>query len=166
MKLKSLLTCTALMIAACNSTFGQTDFFWSTSPLNSGATNEDVTLELEPGESGTLYLYYTTNGPADSDLNTGAFLDVMTSESGVIELPSNRKKTGGEKVNHVEMIGNMQNREFSSVTTTYKRWCFYIKFRDGTRKIVKLGKGVFLFLALVREAVPNTAWSEWNTLGR
>ena len=88
MKLKSLLTCTALMIAACNSTFGQTDFFWSTSPLNSGATNEDVTLELEPGESGTLYLYYTTNGPADSDLNTGAFLDVMTSESGVIEFTS------------------------------------------------------------------------------
>ena len=65
--------------------FSQTDFFWSTQGLNEGATNSDAVLELAPGESSSLYLYYSTDGPADSDLSVGAFLDVFTSQAGVIE---------------------------------------------------------------------------------
>ena len=65
--------------------WGQTDFFWSTQDLLDGATNSDALLELAPGESGSLFLYYTVNGPANSNLDTGAFLDVATTSTGVVE---------------------------------------------------------------------------------
>ncbi|MEM9411555.1 MAG: hypothetical protein AAGA30_10600 [Planctomycetota bacterium] len=85
MNLKNILPCAAIILLSCGNLFAQTDFFWSVDNLNSGATNSDASIDLEPGESGTLYLYYTTNGPADSDIGTGAFVDVMTSASNVIE---------------------------------------------------------------------------------
>ena len=78
-----LLVATALF---CSSNVNaQTDFFWSLNDLNSGANNADLVTEFAPGETGTLYLYYSTNGPADSDIDTGAFVDIATSDSGVIQ---------------------------------------------------------------------------------
>jgi hypothetical protein len=67
---------------------GQTDFFFSFQGLNQGASNTSVAGEFEPGDTGTLFIYYTTNGPANSDIRTGAFLDVATAQSGVIRFTS------------------------------------------------------------------------------
>ena len=75
----------ALVAISSSSVFAQTDFFWSTSALGQGASNEDVKVNLSNGDTGSLYLYFSTNGPADSDLSVGAFLDVATSQSGVIQ---------------------------------------------------------------------------------
>ena len=69
-----------------NSLNAQTDFFWSFSDLNSGAVNSDAEGIFQTGETGSIYLYYSTNGPADSDMDTGAFLDVFTSQNDVIEI--------------------------------------------------------------------------------
>lgn len=62
----------------------QTDFFWSTQPLFSGAVNQPLLLDVEPGTSGSLYLYYTSNGPSDLDINVGVILDVATSQPDII----------------------------------------------------------------------------------
>lgn len=75
----------ALVAISSSSVFAQTDFFWSTFNLNEGATNDDVKVELNNGDTGSLFLYYSTNGPADSNLSVGAFLDVATSAAGVIQ---------------------------------------------------------------------------------
>ncbi len=64
------------------------DFFWSTSGLNQGATNTELDLELAVGETTTLFLYYSTNGPADSDLSVGAGINVASSMPGVIAFDS------------------------------------------------------------------------------
>lgn len=66
----------------------QTDFFFSDKAIGEGAVNANLTLEMAPGEAGTLYVYYSTNGPADSDIDTGAFLDVLTGTSGMLEFIS------------------------------------------------------------------------------
>ena len=88
MNIRHLVLFAAVAIISANSAFAQTDFFWSTNNLNTGATNADLSAEFNPGESSTLYLYYTTNGPADSDLNVGAFVDVVTSQPGVVQFDS------------------------------------------------------------------------------
>lgn len=83
---KTILPLVAMLIAiAPGNIFAQTDFFWSLNGLNQGAVNADVSVELAAGATSTAYLYYTTNGPADSDVGTGAFLDMATSQSGVIQ---------------------------------------------------------------------------------
>ena len=64
---------------------GPGDFFWSTSNLNEGAVNGPLDLSLDPGESATLYLYYSTNGPSNSEIKIGYSVNVATSQSGVIE---------------------------------------------------------------------------------
>ena len=66
----------------------QTDFFWSDKSLNAGAINAPLKLNGEVGEILTLYLYYTTNGPIDSNITDGAFLDVSMSTSGVAQFLS------------------------------------------------------------------------------
>ncbi len=88
MNIKNLFLCAAIAILGCGNAYAQTDFFWSLNDLNGGATNTDLVTEFEPGESGTLFLYYSTNGPADSDIDTGAFLDIATSQDGVIQFAS------------------------------------------------------------------------------
>ena len=85
MNVKKFSLVLALVAMSASSVFGQNDFFWSTSNLNEGASNGDANVELASGTSGSLYLYYSTNGPADSDLSVGAFLDIATSMSGIIE---------------------------------------------------------------------------------
>ena len=60
------------------------DFFWSTLNLNEGAVNGPIDLNMSPGESVNLYLYYSTNGPLNTDINIGYSLNVATSQNGVI----------------------------------------------------------------------------------
>ena len=61
----------------------QYDFFLSNRNLNEGAVNGDLSLTVSPGESISLYLYYSTNGPANSNISAGAFVDFQISNSSV-----------------------------------------------------------------------------------
>ena len=63
----------------------QSDFFWSEMGLNEGAVNSDFVINASIGTTQSVYLYYTTNGPSDSELGVGALLDTCTSQSGVIQ---------------------------------------------------------------------------------
>ena len=76
------------LLAFSSVTTGQNDFFLSFDDLNQGATNSDAMETLSPGDTGSLYIYWSTNGPADSDISTGAFVDLQTSQSGVIQFTS------------------------------------------------------------------------------
>jgi len=67
-----------------NTTSGPSDFFWSTRNIGEGAINDDAKLNMEVGESETLYLYYTTNGPSDADINDGFSINVATTTPGII----------------------------------------------------------------------------------
>ena len=71
-----------LLLASVSNVQGQSDFFWA---VEWGGLNSDAIANYKPGESGSLYLYYSTNGPSESDLSTAAFLDIATSNSGVIK---------------------------------------------------------------------------------
>jgi len=62
----------------------QADFFWSLSDLNSGAVNGPLEVSVQPGDTLSLFLYYSTNGPSDQDLDAGALLDIATSQDAVI----------------------------------------------------------------------------------
>ena len=64
--------------------WAQTDFFFSFQNLGEGVSNEEPTRQYSPGDIGFLYLYFTTNGPADSNRDSWAFLDIQTSIPGVI----------------------------------------------------------------------------------
>lgn len=64
---------------------GAGDFFWSTAHLNQGAVNGPLDLALAPGESVTLYLYYSTSGPSNSEIKSGYSINVATSQNGVVE---------------------------------------------------------------------------------
>ena len=68
-----------------NLTVAQTDFFFSTSALNEGAINENLSAEFETGESASVYIWYTTNGPANSDISVGAILDIISQTTDVIQ---------------------------------------------------------------------------------
>ena len=65
-------------------TDGAGDFFWSTSNLNEGAVNGPLDLSLSPGESVSLYLYYSTNGPSNTEIARGYSVNVGTSQNGII----------------------------------------------------------------------------------
>ena len=78
----------ALLTVNSGSLVGQTiaDFFWSEFDLNTGATNAPLVINRNVNDPPfSLFLYYTTNGPSDSDMANGAFLDVVTSNPGVIQ---------------------------------------------------------------------------------
>ena len=66
----------------------QYDFFWSDMDLGSEALNQDLEIDLQVGEETTLFLYWSTNGPADSDISVGCAVDVMTSQTGIIRFES------------------------------------------------------------------------------
>lgn len=76
----------AIVLYSCGSVVcAQTDFFWSTQYLNSGAVNaKSVEVFVPPGETGELFLYFTTNGPAMSNIKTGIQFDISTSNPGAI----------------------------------------------------------------------------------
>ena len=64
------------------------DFFWSDRNLNEGAVNGELFVELNVGDTAELYLYCTTNGPADANVGPGSSVDVSTSASGIIQFES------------------------------------------------------------------------------
>ena len=62
----------------------EADFFWSDKDLNQGAVNGPLSISAQPGDVVSLYLYYTTNGPSNQDLECGAIMDLATSDNGII----------------------------------------------------------------------------------
>jgi len=63
----------------------ETDFFWSDRDLNSGAVNQPLVLGSKSiGDTGSLFLYYSTSGPSEADIDVGAIMDIATSQPGVI----------------------------------------------------------------------------------
>ena len=66
----------------------EADFFWSDRNIGEGAVNAPLFAEFGPGDAGSLYLYYTTNGPSDSDLVTGFCLDIESTNPEVIQFTS------------------------------------------------------------------------------
>ncbi len=103
----------ALAAVVPGTLFAQHDFFLSFSDLNQGAVNESAIGEYGRGSSGSIFIYYSTDGPADSDLDTGAFLDITTSQSGVIRF------TGAETFDFdITLFGSpLQSRWDASGTT-------------------------------------------------
>lgn len=61
------------------------DFFFS---FSEGGVNGNQTMDFATGDTGSLFVYWSTNGPADSDLSVGAFIDVFTDTAGVIQFTS------------------------------------------------------------------------------
>ncbi len=91
---RQVLSSFLLFFLAVGAGFAQTDFFWSDKNLNSGAVNEgEVVVAKSVGSTGSLFLYYSTNGPSQADIDLGAFLDIATSQSGIIRF------TGAETFN-------------------------------------------------------------------
>jgi len=84
---------------------GVGDFFWSTSNLNEGAVNGPLDLSMEPGESATLYLYYSINGPSNSEIMAGYSVNVATSQNGIIAF------TQAETFNH-SLASNLNRWDF------------------------------------------------------
>ena len=80
MNVRNFTMVLALVAFSASSVFAQ-DFFWSLAPLNGGAIQGDLSAELAVGDTADLYLYYNT---ANSELDTGGFLDFSTSTAGVI----------------------------------------------------------------------------------
>ena len=62
----------------------QNDFFFSFADLGGPVANGNAVGDFAVGDTGSLYLYYSTNGPSNSDLNIGFFTDLLTSASGVV----------------------------------------------------------------------------------
>lgn len=88
MRLKMYLVLISVFALGTNDAFGQGDFFWSTSPLNSGAVNSDPFIGAATGvATGSLYLYYTT---VNSELDTGAGLDLSWTNDGVVAFTAAR----------------------------------------------------------------------------
>ena len=82
MRRRNLFLSLSIFILGYNSVFAQSDFFFS---FDQAGPNTNQSRDFNVGDSGSLWIYWSTNGPADSDLDVGAFIDVFTSTSGVIE---------------------------------------------------------------------------------
>lgn len=82
MNLKNLSLVMAIAVMSVSSVNAQGDFFFT---FAQGDANADQSMDFEVGDMGQLWIYWSTNGPADSDLSVGAFLDITSSNSGVIE---------------------------------------------------------------------------------
>ncbi len=85
--LKTAATIFGIAVLFCTSTFAQTDFFWSFNDLNSGAVNSPAKGVFRPGDTATLFLYYST---VNSDLDTGAGLDISLSNDATIDFMAAR----------------------------------------------------------------------------
>ena len=82
--LGTLLTTLFLNQTVCS----QTDFFWSDKELNQGANNAPFELNTTVGNKHILYLYMTTNGPADADVISDFLFEVQASHPEVIRFTS------------------------------------------------------------------------------
>ena len=89
--MKNLAIAVVFVFSLLGNTYGQNgppavgDFFFS---FQQNGPNNNQVQGFNPGDTGTLWIYWSTNGPADSDLNVGAFIDIFSSTSGVIEFTS------------------------------------------------------------------------------
>ena len=86
--LAAILALLTFFYTTSNQVHGQQpfDFFWSAEDLGSGnIVNEDLEIILLQGESQTINFYYTTDGPAQSELRVGGGLDIQTSDAGTIQ---------------------------------------------------------------------------------
>ena len=82
--MKQVILFSLLMASStANISMAQTDFFWSFENFN--AYNTDVSQDFEIGQKGSLFLFYSTIGPNETDINEAIFLDLATSKPGVIE---------------------------------------------------------------------------------
>ena len=72
----------SIFFLSYSTVFAQSDFFFS---FDQEGPNTNQSRDFNVGDSGSLWIYWSTNGPADSELTVGAFIDVFTSNSGVIE---------------------------------------------------------------------------------
>ena len=80
--MKFLLAILVVVTLDCSLVRSQeSDFFWSFQDLNQGAVNGPAVGKFSVGENVSLFLYYTTNGPSDLQLELGAILDVVGSRS-------------------------------------------------------------------------------------
>jgi hypothetical protein len=75
-----------LFFWAANSALAQTDFFWSFDRYD--AFNTDVSQDFEVGQQGSLFLFYSTIGPNETDISDAVYLDFATSNAGVIQFES------------------------------------------------------------------------------
>ena len=82
MNVKNLFLVMAIAVMSVGSVSAQGDFFFA---FNQGDANADAAATFNVGDTGQLWVYWSTNGPNDSDLNVGAFIDVLSSNTGVIE---------------------------------------------------------------------------------
>lgn len=73
----------ALVAMSASSVFAQGDFFWSFAPQGGGATNSAAKGNFLIGDTGSIYLYYDT---ANSQLDTGFFIDIASSMAGVVNI--------------------------------------------------------------------------------
>ena len=107
--MKSMICALSVLtiITSINSAAAQTDFFWSFQNLNDGVVNSDASGDFRIGETGTIFLYYTTNGPIDSEISVGAFLDVATTNAGIIEI------TAAETFDF-QLTGTIDGMQFTS----------------------------------------------------
>ena len=83
-------------LSVCNHATAQQpfDFFWSSEDLGSGnIVNDDLVIDLLPGDSQILNLYYTTDGPAQSELGVGGGLDIQTSSSGNVAFDAGERSS-------------------------------------------------------------------------
>lgn len=77
-----------IQLSASFAAQGPTDFFWSDRNVLAGANNDsNARANFLTGSSGSVYLYYD---PTASDIDTGAFFDISTSQPGVIEFTAAR----------------------------------------------------------------------------
>ena len=86
--MKNLAIAVVFVFSLLGNTYGQDgppavgDFFFS---FQQNGPNNNQVQGFNPGDTGTLWIYWSTNGPADSDLDVGAFIDVISSTPGIIE---------------------------------------------------------------------------------
>ena len=79
---RTIVLAIAIIAVGFGSAVAQSDFFFS---FDQGGPNADQSATFNVGDTGSLWIYWSTNGPADSSLNVGAFIDLLSSNTGVIE---------------------------------------------------------------------------------
>ena len=83
----------------------EADFFWSTAELNQGAQNGPLRITAGQGDVLSLYLYYSSNGVSDQDLDGGALLDLATSRPEIVRFSAAESFNSPILIQDIE-IGN------------------------------------------------------------
>ena len=82
MKPSDICYAICVFVCAAGSAVAQGDFFFT---FLDGGPNVNQSASFQVGDTGSLYVYWTTNGPADADLSVGATIDVISDTAGIIE---------------------------------------------------------------------------------